>query len=97
MAKVKNHYFVLDNGCEFDKNLDIERPLEGLEIDLTEAIETGAVGPLGAEMDYNQIDDLKSISGRISDNFEAMDAERAIRNAAKSSATNSSVASTPNE
>lgn len=82
----------------FNKDRDVERTCEGLAIDITEAIETGAVGPLGAEMDYNAIDDPKAVLGRVSDNFEVADAERALRsnmNAAKSGGVNSSTPSTP--
>lgn len=69
--------------CNFDKVRDIQEHVPSLATDLNKAIETNTVQDTGVVADFNSIDEPSSITGRVSDPFEAIDAQRAILAAGK--------------
>lgn len=69
----------LDQLCEFDDLRDIQEVVSGLAVDITDALETGIVKDSTYEEDSNGISEPERILGRISDTFDAIEAERAIR------------------
>lgn len=62
--------------CNFDENKDIMEVRCGLAIDIANAIETGTVLDSGSAPNFNDIDDVSSIRGRMSDVFEVLDAQK---------------------
>lgn len=78
--KINLHPEILSgNSFLFDETRDSQRVVSGLTVDLTEALESGIVRDSGQAMDSNDISDPSAIVGRVSDVFDALDAERAIR------------------
>lgn len=69
--------------CKFNKLTDIREHVPSLATDLNKAIETNTVQDTGVVDDYNDISDPAFILGRISDPFEAIDAQRSILAAGK--------------
>lgn len=69
--------------CIFDKIRDIQEHVPSLATDLNKAIETNTVQDTGVVADFNSIDEPSAITGRVSDAFEAIDAQRAILAAGK--------------
>lgn len=69
--------------CNFDKVRDIQEHVPSLATDLNKAIETNTVQDTGVVADFNSIDEPNAITGRVSDAFEAIDAQRAILAAGK--------------
>ena len=69
--------------CNFDKVRDIQEHVPSLATDLNKAIETNTVQDTGVVADFNLIDEPSGITGRVSDAFEAIDAQRAILAAGK--------------
>lgn len=70
--------------CNFDKVRDIQEHVPSLATDLNKAIETNTVQDTGVVADFNSIEEPNAITGRVSDAFEAIDAQRAILAAGKS-------------
>jgi hypothetical protein len=70
--------------CNFDKVRDIQEHVPSLATDLNKAIETNTVQDTGVVADFNSIEEPSAITGRVSDAFEAIDAQRAILAAGKS-------------
>lgn len=68
-----------DQLCEFNENRDFQEVVSGLAVDITEALQTGVVHDSTYEEDSNGITEPERILGRISDKFDAIEAERAIR------------------
>lgn len=58
----------------FNPITDLYPVVEGLSLDLREAIETGVVKSTGTVDSYNGIEDTDDIIGRVRDNFDSMDA-----------------------
>ena len=69
--------------CNFDKGRDIQEHVPSLATDLNKAIETNTVQDTGVAADFNSIEEPNAIRGRVSDAFEAIDAQRAILAAGK--------------
>lgn len=69
--------------CNFDKCRDIQEHVPSLATDLNKAIETNTVQDTGVVADFNSIEEPNAITGRVSDAFEAIDAQRAILAAGK--------------
>lgn len=69
--------------CNFDKVRDIQEHVPSLATDLNKAIETNTVQDTGVVADFNSIEEPSAITGRVSDSFEAIDAQRAILAAGK--------------
>lgn len=69
--------------CNFDKVRDIQEHVPSLATDLNKAIETNTVQDTGVVADFNLIEEPSAIIGRVSDAFEAIDAQRAILAAGK--------------
>jgi len=69
--------------CIFDKSRDIQEHVPSLATDLNKAIETNTVQDTGVVADFNSIEEPHAITGRVSDAFEAIDAQRAILAAGK--------------
>lgn len=64
--------------CNFDKVRDIQEHVPSLATDLNKAIESNTVQDTGVVADFNSIEEPNAITGRVSDAFEAIDAQRAI-------------------
>lgn len=75
-----------DQLCEFNEYRDIQEVVSGLAVDITDALETGVVRDSTYEEDTNGISEPNQILGRISDNFDAIEASRAIRKYGKKAA-----------
>lgn len=69
--------------CNFDKVRDIQEHVPSLATDLNKAIETNTVQDTGVVADFNSIEEPNAITGRVSDAFDAIDAQRAILAAGK--------------
>jgi len=69
--------------CIFDKSRDIQEHVPSLATDLNKAIESNCVQDTGVVADFNSIEEPHAITGRVSDAFEAIDAQRAILAAGK--------------
>lgn len=69
--------------CFFDKVRDVQEHVPSLATDLNKAIETNTVQDTGVVADFNSIEEPNAITGRVSDSFEAIDAQRAILAAGK--------------
>lgn len=69
--------------CNFDKSRDIQEHVPSLATDLNKAIESNCVQDTGVVADFNSIEEPHAITGRVSDAFEAIDAQRAILAAGK--------------
>jgi len=78
--------------CNFDKARDIQEHVPSLATDLNKAIETNTVKDTGVAADFNSIEEPNAITGRVSDAFEAMDAQRAILAAGKAAKTKADAA-----
>ena len=76
--------------CNFDKVRDIQEHVPSLATDLNKAIETNTVRDTGVVADFNSIDEPNAITGRVSDAFEAIDAQRAILAAGKAAKSKAS-------
>ena len=73
----------MKQNCIFDKVRDIQEHVPSLATDLNKAIETCTVQDTGVVADFNSIEEPNAIVGRVSDAFEAIDAQRAILAAGK--------------
>lgn len=69
--------------CCFDKCRDVQEHVPSLATDLNKAIETNTVQDTGVVADFNSIEEPNAITGRVSDAFEAIDAQRSILAAGK--------------
>lgn len=64
--------------CTFNKHKDIQEFVPHLIIDLGAALRTGIVKDTGVEPEYNGIEDLEQITGRVHDVFEAIEARNSV-------------------
>ena len=78
--------------CNFDKVRDIQEHVPSLATDLNKAIETNTVQDTGVVADFNSIEEPSAITGRVSDAFEAIDAQRAKSNADAAAAASAAAA-----
>lgn len=83
--------------CEFDRNKDYQEVEQGLVYSLTDALKTGVVKESETTLESNGIDDPETIVGRVTNRFDAIEAERAIRKYGKKAdiTPSTSGASTP--
>lgn len=58
----------------YNSKTDLSPVVEGLSLDLREAVETGVVKSTGTIDSYNGIENTEDIIGRVRDNFDSMDA-----------------------
>ena len=65
--------------CSFNAKLDFQMVEQGLAFSLSDALKTGVVKESSGSLDTNGIDDPESVLGRVSDRFDAIEAQRAIR------------------
>lgn len=65
--------------CKFDRTKDFQQVEQGLVYSLSDALKTGVVKESGISLDTNGIDDPEAVLGRVSDRFDAIEAQRAIR------------------
>lgn len=65
--------------CEFDSSRDIAETEQGLAVDINTALKTGVVKEADYALDYNGISDPSQVIGRISDTFDAIEAERVVK------------------
>lgn len=70
---------------KFDSLRDVAEVVDGLAVDVDEMLRTGVVKDSSATLDNNSIDDPNQIIGRVTDEFSAIDAARAIRKYGKKS------------
>lgn len=78
--------------CIFDKVRDLQDHVPSLATDLNKAIETNTVQDTGVVADFNSIEEPNAITGRVSDAFEAIDAQRAILAAGRAAKSKSDAA-----
>lgn len=64
--------------CNYDPVKDIDKTQPNLSVDLKLAITEGIVRDTGEIPYHNDIEDPTTISGRVNDVFEAMDADRSL-------------------
>lgn len=65
--------------CRFNELYDVHQVESGQSTNITEALTTGVVKSSAILNDSNGIEEPGNIVGIVRDNFEAMDAERALR------------------
>lgn len=69
--------------CKFNPVRDIQATVPDMSVDLAGAIETGVVLDTGMIAEHNDIDSPASIIGRVSDVFDAFEAQKRILNAGR--------------
>lgn len=69
--------------CKFNKQRDIQATRPGLSTSIKLALENGVVMDTGIDSIYNDIDNPTNIWGRVSDVFQAIDAQEMALNAGK--------------
>lgn len=69
----------LGRACVYDEVRDVKKVVSGLAVDVDDMLQTGVVKDSSATLDNNGIDDPNNIIGRVTDEFAAIDAQRAIR------------------
>lgn len=57
--------------CEYSKDRDSERVMDGLSIDLADALKSGKVVPIELPDTQNGLTDPNEIHGRVQDEFDA--------------------------
>lgn len=72
--------------CKFNPNTDIEETMPGLSIDLSRAITEGVIKDTGDIPYHNEITDPSTITGRVTDVFQAIDTDKALKATMKSAA-----------
>lgn len=69
---------MLRKECKYNPTTDIDNVQEGLAVDLVRALTEGVIQDTGEIPYRNDIEDPTTISGRVNDVFEAMDADRSL-------------------
>lgn len=69
----------LGHPLRFNERVDIQKVVSGQSVSITETLRTGIVRSSAVSEPSNGIEDPSRIVGVVHDNFEAMDAARAIR------------------
>lgn len=64
--------------CDYDPETDIQATVPDMSVDLAGAIESGVVLDTGMIAEHNEIDSPASILGRVSDVFDAFEAQKRI-------------------
>lgn len=72
--------------CVFDEKRDIKEVIDGLAIDIDDALKTGVVKDGTADIEYNNLDNPENIIGRIEDPISAIEAKRALSKYGKKAA-----------
>ena len=72
--------------CKFNPETDIEETMSGLSIDLSRAITEGVIKDTGDIPYHNEIADPSTITGRVTDVFQAIDADKALKSNMKAAA-----------
>lgn len=65
--------------CEFNPQRDIHEVEQGLAVDINEALRTGVVKDNEYNLNYNNISEPSGIVGRITNTFDAIEAQRVIK------------------
>lgn len=65
--------------CVFDSSRDIAETEQGLAVDINTALKTGVVKEADYALDYNGISEPSQVIGRISDTFDAIEAQRVVK------------------
>lgn len=65
--------------CDFNKIRDVAEVEQGLAVDINSALKTGVVKDADYALDYNGLSEPGQIIGRISDNFDAIEAQRVVK------------------
>lgn len=71
--------------CKYNPQRDAAEVISGLAVSIDDMLRTGIVHSGSAELESNDIDDPNLILGRVSDEFAAIDAMRAVRKYGKKS------------
>lgn len=69
--------------CTFDSRRDIQKTVPDMSVDLAAAIDSGVVLDTGMIAEHNDIDSPACIIGRVSDVFDAFEAQQKILAAGK--------------
>lgn len=69
---------MLRKECKYNPTTDINNVQEGLSVDLVRALTEGVIQDTGEIPYHNDIEDPTTISGRVNDVFEAIDADRSL-------------------
>lgn len=71
---------------EYNPLRDVKEVVDGLAVDIDEALKTGIVKDDGTNLDNNGIDDPNAVIGLVRDEFAAIDAQRILRKYGKDKA-----------
>lgn len=77
--------------CVFDELRDIQEVESGLAVDITDMLRTGVVQDSPVTEPDNGIEDPSAIIGRVSDVFDAIEAQRVIKKYGKKANVQSTV------
>lgn len=72
--------------CKFNSKRDIQQSVPGLSQSIAMALETGVVLDTGIDSQYNEIENPTNIWGRVTDVFQAIDAQKIALQSGKISA-----------
>lgn len=72
---------MLFTNCHFVEGIDISDVVPFLDIDLEQALLSGVVPQSGVIPEYNGIDEIDGIIGRVFDSFDAIEHQRNLNNA----------------
>lgn len=67
--------------CEFNKSRDWGPTIQGLGRDVQKMIDTGTVESNGAEIIYNQIEEIEGVGAKICDDFDMLVISRYLHEA----------------
>lgn len=81
--------------CKFNPKTDYKKVESGLSISLSDALRTGVVKEGVSTLESNGIDDPEAVLGRVSDRFDAVEAERAIRKYGKKASVDAPLSEPP--
>lgn len=64
--------------CKYSKNKDFKQTAPNLSVDLAMALKDKVIPSTGSEVEHNELESSSAIGMRVRDNFEAIEAQRAI-------------------
>lgn len=64
--------------CKFSKDRDFKQTAPNLSVDLAMALKDKVIPSTGSEVEHNELESSSAIGMRVRDNFEAIEAQRAI-------------------
>lgn len=64
--------------CKFNSKSDFKESAPNLTVNLAQALESKAIPSTGTEVEHNELETSSAIGMRVRDNFEAIEAQRAI-------------------